>query len=84
MLEDHSPMGALGDRILEAMAARHVIAGRSFRKFSVEGFPACGGPPEVLKRHGLDGASLAESILGTTPSTRMIVDESSYTLDAPQ
>lgn len=84
VLEDHGPNGALGDRILEAMAARDVLAGRRFQKFAVEGFPACGGPPEVLKRHGLDGASLAESILGASPASDMTVDERSYTLDAPQ
>ena len=29
----------------------------------VEGFPACGTPPEVLDYHKLDGASLSNRIL---------------------
>ncbi len=84
VLEDHGPNGALGDRILEALAETGSLAGRRFRKLAVEGFPACGGPPEVLKHHGLDGASLAESILGERPTAGMAVDERSYTLEAPQ
>jgi transketolase len=84
VLEDHGPNGALGDRILEALAETDSLAGRRFRKFAVEGFPACGGPPEVMKRHGLDGASLAEAILGERPTAGVAVDERSYTMDAPQ
>jgi transketolase len=84
VLEDHGPNGALGDRILEALAATDSLAGKRFRKFAVEGFPACGGPPEVLKHHGLDGSSLAEAILGTRPTTAVGVDERNYTLEAPQ
>ena len=30
--------------------------------FGVEGWPACGTPPEALRAHGLDGASLAVRI----------------------
>jgi transketolase len=84
VLEDHGPNGALGDRLLEALAGINGLAGRRFRKFSVEGFPACGAPAEVLGRHGLDGASLAEAILGERPVASMTVDEGSYTLEAPQ
>lgn len=84
VLDDHGPNGALGDRILEALAATDSLASRRFRKFAVTGFPACGGPPEVLKHHGLDGASLAESILGERPAAGMAVDEQAYTLEAPQ
>ena len=32
------------------------------RSFGVEGWPACGTPPEALRFHGLDGASLADRI----------------------
>jgi hypothetical protein len=35
-----------------------------FQIFGVEGYPACGTPAEALNFHGLDGASLAEAILG--------------------
>ena len=84
VLEDHGPNGALGDRLLEALVETDSLEGRRFRKFAVEGFPACGSPPEVLKQHGLDGASLAEAILGERPAAAMAVDEASYTLEAPQ
>jgi hypothetical protein len=30
--------------------------------FGVEGWPVCGTPPEALRAHGLDGASLAVRI----------------------
>jgi transketolase len=56
VLEDHSPVGALGDTIRRALARRTVTA------FGVEGWPACGTPPEALRYHGLDGASLADRI----------------------
>ena len=56
VLEDHAPVGALGD------AVRRVLDARSVTVFGVEGWPACGTPAEALRHHGLDGASLAERI----------------------
>ena len=56
VLEDHSPVGGLGD------ALRREVPGRTVTVFGVEGWPACGTPPEALRAHGLDGASLAERI----------------------
>jgi transketolase len=38
------------------------LHGRHLVKFGIEGFPACGTPPEVLAYHGVDGNSLAERI----------------------
>ena len=65
VLEDHAPVGGLGDAVLSALSAHGgAPAGVRIRKFAVEGFPAWGTPPEVLHRHGLDGPSLAERILG--------------------
>ena len=55
VLEDHSPVGGLGDALRRAL-------GRSVTVFGVEGWPACGTPTEALGAHGLDGASLAERI----------------------
>ena len=49
-------MGGLGD------ALRRELAGRAVTVFGVEGWPACGTPPEALRAHGLDGASLARRI----------------------
>jgi transketolase len=56
VLEDHAPVGGLGD------ALRRELDGRSITVFGVEGWPACGTPAETLRHHGLDGASLADRI----------------------
>jgi transketolase len=56
VLEDHSPVGGLGD------ALRRELEGRTVTVFGVVGWPACGTPAEALRFHGLDGASLAERI----------------------
>ena len=59
VLEDHAPVGALGDTLTRALGGRSVTA------IGVEGWPACGTPYEVLRHHGLDGASLAQRIAST-------------------
>ena len=56
VLEDHSPVGGLGDGL------RRVLDGRALTVLGVEGWPACGTPAEALRFHGLDGASLADRI----------------------
>ncbi len=56
VLEDHAPVGALGDSL------RRHLEGRTVNVFGVEGWPACGSPIEALRFHGLDGASLADRI----------------------
>ena len=56
VLEDHAPVGALGD------ALRRALGGREVTVYGVEGWPACGAPEEVLRFHQLDGASLAGRI----------------------
>jgi transketolase len=64
VVEDHAPVGALGDTL------RRELGGRRVTVFGVEGWPACGTPEEALGFHGLDGASLAERIqlaLGELP-----------------
>ncbi len=60
VLEDHSPVGALGDTL------RRELDERSVTVFGVDGWPACGTPAEALRHHGLDGASLAERIASVT------------------
>ena len=55
VLEDHSPVGGLGDALRREL-------GRELAVFGVEGWPACGTPEEALRFHGLDGASLAGRI----------------------
>ena len=56
VLEDHAPVGALGDMLRRTLGIREVTV------FGVEGWPACGTPHEALRHHGLDGASLADRI----------------------
>jgi transketolase len=56
VLEDHAPVGALGDCL------RRALDGRALTVFGVEGWPACGTPLEALRYHGLDGSSLADRI----------------------
>jgi transketolase len=61
VLEDHAPVGALGDSI------RRALPGRAVTLFGVEGWPACGTPAEALRFHGLDGSSLADRISAVLP-----------------
>jgi transketolase len=65
VLEDHHPVGGLGDHMLAILAEHrsNPLAQRRLVKFAVEGWPACGTPAEALQFHRLDGASLAERIL---------------------
>ena len=56
VVEDHAPVGALGDSF------RRALDGRALTVFGVEGWPACGTPVEALRFHGLDGSSLADRI----------------------
>jgi transketolase len=62
VLEDHAPVGGLGDRLLDALVSHRLLGARSFEKFAVEGYPACGTPTEALQHHRLNGQSLAERI----------------------
>ncbi len=56
VVEDHAPVGGLGD------ALRRELNGRAMTVLGVHGWPAFGTPPEALRFHGLDGASLAGHI----------------------
>ena len=55
VVEDHAPVGALGDALRRELQRPATV-------FGVEGWPACGTPREALRFHGLDGASLADRI----------------------
>ena len=60
VLEDHAPVGGLGDALRRQL-------GREVTVFGVDGWPVCGTPAEALRAHALDGASLAsriEALLG--------------------
>lgn len=63
VLDDHAPVGGLGDTLLNALSEGGLMAGRKLVKIAVEGFPACGTPAEALAYHKLDGASLAARVL---------------------
>ena len=84
VLEDHSAIGGLGDRLLNTIVEIGEIAGKEFTNFGLKEYPECGTPLEVLEFHQLDGKSLAQRISGeknieTTESVKQ-----KYTADAPQ
>jgi transketolase len=56
VLEDHAPVGGLGDGLRAALPAHRITV------FGVEGWPVCGTPAEALRAHALDGESLATRI----------------------
>jgi len=62
-VDNHSPVGGLGDSLLRAMASRNLLDGRQVVTFGVEEIPVCGKPSEVLAYHLLDAASLAQRLL---------------------
>ncbi len=62
VLEDHSPVGGLGDHLLKTITRKGLMKDKNFDCIAVEEFPACGTPPEVLNYHGMDGSSLAQRI----------------------
>jgi transketolase len=66
VVEDHAPVGALGDTLRRALGS--LPDGPTLEVVGVEGWPACGTPAEALRHHGLDGASLAEQVALTLAS----------------
>ena len=63
VLDNHSPYGGLGDCLLNTIVASKKLRTKIFKKFAVEGYPACGTPREALRYHKLDGQALARQIL---------------------
>jgi transketolase len=61
VVEDHAPVGALGDAVRRHLAA-HGRGERYLTVLGVDGWPACGTPREALGSHGLDAASVARRI----------------------
>ena len=62
VLDDHAPVGGLGDSLLNALSDSGSLRHTRLFKFAVDGHPACGTPAEVLDHHGLSGVRLAERI----------------------
>jgi transketolase len=84
VLEDHSAVGGLGDRLLNALAEINEIAGKQFTNFGLTEYPECGTPLEVLEFHKLDGKSLAQRISGEKNIETADFIKQKYTADAPQ
>lgn len=84
VLEDHSAIGGLGDRILNALVETNLIAGKEFTNFGLKEYPECGTPLEVLEYHKLDGKSLAQRISGVEDIETEEKVKQKYTADAPQ
>jgi transketolase len=84
VLEDHSAVGGLGDRLLNALTEINEIAGKQFTNFGLTEYPECGTPLEVLEFHKLDGKSLAHRISGVKDIETEEKVKQKYTADAPQ
>ena len=88
VVDDHSPVGGLADRVARVMAEHGLMEGREFLALGVEQYPACGAPGEVLRHHGLEGTVLAERLLEGTAALSVSPSappgEGVYTLEAPQ
>jgi transketolase len=63
VVDDHAPVGGLGDTVLRTLAGCGGLAGRTLTICAVEGHPACGTPMQALRYHGLDAGTLAAKVL---------------------
>lgn len=68
VMDNHAFFGGLGDSLLNTFNQSDTLRGKLFRKFAVEGSPACGAPAEVLRFHGLDAEGLALKVKGVFDS----------------
>ena len=84
VLEDHSAVGGLGDRLLNTLTEINEIANKEFTNFGLKEYPECGTPLEVLEFHKLDGKSLAQRISGKEDIETEEELKQKYTADAPQ
>ena len=84
VLEDHSAIGGLADRLLNWLTEIDEISGREFTNFGLKEYPECGTPLEVLEFHKLDGKNLAQRISGDKNIETSDSVKQKYTADAPQ
>jgi transketolase len=84
ILEDHSAIGGLGDRLLNSLTEIGEIASKEFTNLGLKEYPECGTPLEVLEFHKLDGKSLAQRISGVEDIETAEAVKQKYTADAPQ
>jgi transketolase len=67
-LDNHVPAGGQGEAVLAAVAAAAPDAAARIRTIGVDRIPECGTNDEVLRAHGLDAASLVESVRALQPA----------------
>jgi len=84
VLEDHSAIGGLADRLLNELVSNGLICGKEFTNLGIKEYPECGTPLEVLEYHKLDGKSLAQRISGITDFETSNIINQKYTEEAPQ
>lgn len=84
VLEDHSVIGGLGDRIMDTLVSARALDGKEFEKIGLSDYPECGTPWEVLAYHGLDGMSLAKRISDKDNLEEDLMVKEKYTDEAPQ
>ncbi len=84
VLEDHSAVGGLGDRLLNAMNEMNLLESKTFTNLGLKEYPECGTPWEVLNYHKLDGKSLAQRISGKANIEEVDEIKEKYTEEAPQ
>ena len=84
VVEDHAPVGGLGDRLLSTLVHNDLLGDRKFKVFAVEGLAACGTPLEALCYHKLDGSSLAEAVMRGASIPVSEGYAGIYTAEAPQ
>ncbi len=84
VLEDHSAIGGLGDRLLNWLVEIDQLKDKEFTNFGLKEYPECGTPLEVLEYHKLDGKSLAQRISGVEDIATVDTIKQKYTADAPQ
>lgn len=84
ILEDHSAIGGLADRLLNELVSISEIRGFEFTNLGLREYPECGTPLEVLEYHKLDGKSLAQRISGIADIESLEIIKQKYTEEAPQ
>ncbi|UCF93639.1 MAG: hypothetical protein JSW39_05625 [Desulfobacterales bacterium] len=68
-LDNHFRSGGLGDCFLNTAQLSNALRFKRLIKLAIEDYPACGTPPEVLRYHQLDGASLAARVRSAVDHT---------------
>src|SRR5262249_22564605 len=62
VLDDHAPIGALGDGLRRELSDASLSEGRAGTVFGVEGWPACGTAVDAPRVHRPDRGTIAQRI----------------------